>query len=48
MTMPERHADMPSDVQRLLQSARPEQIRRLLNDILKTQSNDDFNQTGTA
>lgn len=48
MTMPERKTDQLHDVQRLLKSARPDQVKRLLKDIFETASNDDFNQTGTA
>ncbi len=46
MTMPERQS--LQEVQNLLKSARPEQIERLLRDIMKTADADDEKRTGTA
>jgi len=48
MTTPERNTDQLHEVQRLLKTARPDQIKRLMRDILETASNEDFNHTGTA
>ncbi len=49
MTKPETMQDAPlSDVRKMLQSARPDQILRLLEDILKQEKPNDFNQTGRA
>jgi hypothetical protein len=48
MTMPDRSESLRTEVQDMLSKARRDQILRLLRDIVKSDGNDDFNQTGTA
>ncbi len=48
MTTPDRKPDAQVDLREALEQARPDQIERLLRDILKTAANDDFRPTGRA
>jgi hypothetical protein len=49
MTMPDRSAEPDqAEARRALETARPDQIERLLRDILKTASNNDSKPTGRA
>jgi hypothetical protein len=48
MTMHEQQKQTMQDVQKILKSARPEQIERLLRDIMKTSDPEDEKRTGTA
>ncbi len=49
MTTPDRKAEPDQgDARYALETARPEQIARLLRDILRTASNDDLKPTGRA
>lgn len=49
MTKPDRKSkEVHDDVCRTIKNARPDQIKRLLQDILKTATNDDSRPTGHA
>lgn len=48
MTPDRKRQTLPDDVRQVLETARPEQIERLIKDIIGTASNDDFRPTGRA
>ena len=49
MTKPDRKSEaVQDDVRAAVEAARPDQIKRLLRDIMNVASNDDFKPTGHA